>query len=136
MDHWKKYLLIEDFEYLIAFIENVKNNRPNDKMIILTFDNSITPVILNEIKKYLGDNEYHNCDLDGFAFYLPIRKMIIIDGFIEKFNKVYIQPLKNMIQYKQSIISCSNFIENVNKGIILKSKIIQIQKCNNTNNNI
>jgi hypothetical protein len=33
----KKYLLIEDYEYLITFIENVKNNRPNDKMIILTF---------------------------------------------------------------------------------------------------
>ena len=34
---WKQYLNNNegDYEYLIQFVENVKNNIPNDKMIIL-----------------------------------------------------------------------------------------------------
>ena len=34
--NWKQYLTDDDYNYLIQFVENVKNNIPNDKMLILS----------------------------------------------------------------------------------------------------
>ena len=35
LDNWKQYLSDEDYKYLIQYIENIKHNVSNDKMIIL-----------------------------------------------------------------------------------------------------
>ena len=35
LDNWKPYLNEEDFEYLINYVENSKNNLPNNKFLIL-----------------------------------------------------------------------------------------------------
>ena len=36
LDNWKQYLSTDDYNYLIQYIENIKNNIQNDKMIILS----------------------------------------------------------------------------------------------------
>ena len=61
--NWKKYLNLEDYEYLIEYIENIKNDIPNDKMIILsgTSRNNNT-TIKTDIQTYLG---YELCSKQG-----------------------------------------------------------------------
>lgn len=34
LDNWIPYLTQEDYNYLVTFVENIKNGIPNDKMII------------------------------------------------------------------------------------------------------
>ena len=36
LDIWKQYLTNNDYNYLIQYIKNIKNNISNDKMIILS----------------------------------------------------------------------------------------------------
>lgn len=36
LDNWKQYLLQEDYNYLVTFVENIKNGISNDKMIIFS----------------------------------------------------------------------------------------------------
>ena len=35
INSWEQYLTNEDYMYLVQYIENIKNNISNDKMIIL-----------------------------------------------------------------------------------------------------
>ena len=54
---WSQYLQPEDYEYLIQFVENVKNGMPNNKMIVLAGPGRTGKSTLkNEIKAYLGDD--------------------------------------------------------------------------------
>ena len=36
LDNWKPFLDANDYNYLIQYIENIKNNIPNDKMILFS----------------------------------------------------------------------------------------------------
>lgn len=68
---WKSYLLEEHYIYLVNFVENVKNNIVNDKMIILSancIQTDKTVLLLNDITNYLDKNDIHICDLDGYVF--------------------------------------------------------------------
>lgn len=53
---WYEYLAEDDYNYLIEYVENVKNNIPNDKMIILCGPpRTGKSTLQNDILKYLGD---------------------------------------------------------------------------------
>ena len=61
--NWKQYLTDDDYNYLIQYVENVKNNIPNDKMLILSgpgstgkstlMDNISLYLEVNNLKKHL-----------------------------------------------------------------------------------
>jgi ABC-type lipoprotein export system ATPase subunit len=56
LDNWKQYLTEGDYNYLIRYIENIKNNISNDKMIILSGPaRSGKSTLINNIQTYLGD---------------------------------------------------------------------------------
>lgn len=126
---WKSYLNEEDYDYLYQFVENAKNSLPNYKMIIFVGAGKTDKSrLIEEIATYLG-NETGNvrrCDVYGSAFLEPIVKLVHVVA-IENYQKRYIQQLKNMIQYGQSIISSTINADNVNKSIIESAKIIEMK---------
>ena len=127
LDEWKPYLTDEDISYLITFVDNLKNNLPNDKMIILSGKNGRNgkTTLLKEIIQYIGDNNCHDCAPDNNVFSLPIKPLVVFNG-IESYHKKQVPLLKNIITYKQSIIADTNRIEKVNPRLLEVSKVINM----------
>jgi len=126
-DEWKPYLSDEDISYLRTFVDNLKNNLPNDKMIILSGKNGRNgkTTIIKEIIQYIGENNCHDCAPDNNVFSLPIKPLVVFNG-IESYHKKQIPLLINIITYKQSIIADTNRIENVNPSLLEVSKVINM----------
>jgi len=130
LDNWKKYLILADYNYLIKYIENIKNNKPNDKMIILYGPGrSGKTTLKNDIKQYLGNNLYGDFfHPDEIINSTNIKKLEFFSGLYEISNsKKKNLVILNLIKYKQSIISETNNIEIVNKSLLDFSKIIKMQ---------
>jgi len=130
-DNWKQCMTKEDYDYLINFVENIQNNKPNDKMIILAGSkngkNGKT-LLINEIQIQIGsDNFLDSTELvTDNPFFQPIRKLIYLTGLETWKNKKNIQQLLNVLEYKQSIITDTNKVEDINIEILNKSRIIQM----------
>lgn len=128
LDNWKPYLNEDDFEYLINYVENSKNNLPNNKFLILLGNGGANgkSTLITEIENYLGNENFRRCDTNGSAFFEPIVKVIHISA-IDEYKKKYIQQLKNVIQYGQSIIADTNNIEKINKNLLDCVRIIKME---------
>lgn len=131
LENWKQYLTIEDYNYLIQFVENIKKNIPNDKMIILSGPSRTGKSTLkNDIQKYLGDEI---CGpmmvmMPGEIIYNEnIKKLGLFCGIDEirrsKKNNI---AIINLIKYKQSLLADTNHIESVNNKLLEFSKIIKM----------
>jgi tRNA uridine 5-carbamoylmethylation protein Kti12 len=130
LDNWKQYLTQDDYNYLIQFIENIKNNIPNDKMILLSGTGRTGKTTLKkDIQKYLG---YETCEpfpMSGEIIYNEnIKKLGFFSGIdeISSHKKTNIAII-NLIKYKQSFISDTNYIEKVNDKLLEYSKIIEMK---------
>jgi DNA helicase TIP49 (TBP-interacting protein) len=124
LDNWKQYLSSEDYNYLVTFIENIKNGIVNEKMIILYGAGRTGKTTLkNNITSYLGNDVCGNYIMSGSIIYEEnIKKLIVLD---EIYNKsIHNQAIINLIKYKQSIISVINNIEKVNKKLLEYSYVI------------
>ena len=127
LDNWKQYLIEEDFEYLINYVENCKNNLPNNKLLILLGSGGNgKSTLIKEISNYIGNENFRQCDTNGSAFLEPIVKLIHIPAIDEYTNK-YIQQLKNVIQYGQSIIAETYNNENINKKLLDCVRVIKME---------
>lgn len=126
-DEWKPYLSEADVSYLITFVDNLKHNLPNDKMIILSGKNGRNgkTTLLNQIIQYIGENNCRDCAADNDVFLLPIKPLMVFNG-IESYHKKQVPLLKNIITYKQSIIADTNRIEKVNPSLLEVSKVINM----------
>ena len=124
---WKPYLNEDDITYLRTFVDNLKHNLPNDKMIILSGKNGRNgkTTLLKEIIQYIGENNCYDCAPDNNVFSLPIKPLVVFNG-IESYHKKQVPLLKNIITYKQSIIADTNRIENVNPSLLEVSKVINM----------
>ena len=126
-DEWKPYLSDEDISYLRTFVDNLKNNLPNDKMIILSGKNGRNgkTTLLKEIIKYIGENNCYDVAPDNNVFSLHIKPLVVFNG-IESYHTKQIPLLINIITYKQSIIADTNRIETVNPSLLEVSKVINM----------
>jgi ABC-type cobalamin/Fe3+-siderophores transport system ATPase subunit len=126
-DEWKQYLSDEDISYLRTFVNNLKNNLPNDKMIILSGKNGRNgkTTLIKEIIQYIGENNCHDCAPDNNVFSLPIKPLVVFNG-IESYHKKQVPLLINIITYKQSIIADTNRIEKVDTSLLEVSKVINM----------
>ena len=82
--------------------------------------------LITEIENYLGNENFRRCDTYGSAFLEPIVKLIHISA-IDEYKKKYIQQLKNVIQYGQSIIAETNNIEKIHKNLLDCVRIIKME---------
>ena len=132
LNNWKQFLTNDDYNYLIQFVENIKNNIPNDKMIILYGPGRNGKTTLkNDIQQYLGDE---TCGpmmmmMPGEIIYNEnIKKLGLFSGIDEirnsKKNNI---AIINLIKYKQSLLADTNNIEKVNNKLLEFSKIIKME---------
>ena len=130
LNNWKQYLTNDDYNYLIQFVENIKNNIPNDKMIILSGPpRSGKSTLKNDIQQYLGDDNCGPMMMSGEIIYNEnIKKLGLFCGIDEigrsKKNNI---AIINLIKYKQSLIADTNNIEKVNNKLLEFAKIIKME---------
>jgi tRNA A37 threonylcarbamoyladenosine biosynthesis protein TsaE len=105
LDYWKQYLSVEDYIYLINFVENIKHDIPNDQMIIL-FGASLTgkTTLIRDIEDYVGT---YRCspiyNMWSTVYDSPDVVLFNIDGFNVKED--YDDELENIIHSGKSVIS-------------------------------
>lgn len=129
LDNWKQYLSNDDYTYLIQYIENIKHNGSNDKMIILSGPGRTGKTTLkNDIQKYLGNDTCENYKMSGDIIYSENIKKLGFFCLIEeiKSNKKNNRAIINLIKYKQSFIAETCQIESVNINLLEFSKIIEM----------
>jgi len=132
LDNWKQYLTNDDYNYLIQFVENVKNNISNDKMIILSGPpRSGKSTLKNDIQQYLGNEiccnmlTYH---VGEIIYNENIKKLGFFCGIDEiRRSKKTNTAIINLIKYKQSFLADTNYIEKVNNKLLEFSKIINME---------
>lgn len=128
--NWKQYLSDDDYEYLIQFVENIKNNIPNDKMIILHGkERTGKTTLVNNIMSYLGDELcdtfMYPCDVICLENIKKLGFCIEIDKFFK--SKKENNAIINLIKYKQSLLTDIINLEKVNNKVLEHSKIIKME---------
>jgi energy-coupling factor transporter ATP-binding protein EcfA2 len=128
LEEWKPYLHGDDYMYLTTFVDNIHNNIPNRKMIILSGKNGRNgkTTLINQIIQYIGENNCRECNLDGFSFSLPIKPLVVITGGIDAYHKKLIPVLHTIITYTQSVIADTIRIEQVSPTLLEVSKVINM----------
>jgi predicted AAA+ superfamily ATPase len=129
LDKWKQYLSEDDYNFLFQYVENVKNNVANDKMIILSGPARTGKTTLkNDIITYLGNELCGNylmsldliCDEN-------IKRLGFFCGIDEiSRSKKRNQAIINFIKYKQSFIADTSCIEKVNKRLLEYCRVIKM----------
>jgi ABC-type phosphate/phosphonate transport system ATPase subunit len=130
LNNWKQYLTNDDYNYLIQFVENIKNNIHNDKMIILSGPSrSGKSTLKNDIQQYLSDVICGPMMMSGEIIYNEnIKKLGLFSGIDEIRNsKKTNTAIINLIKYKQSLLADTNNIERVNNKLLEFSKIIKME---------
>jgi ABC-type Mn2+/Zn2+ transport system ATPase subunit len=118
---FKNYMQNDYYNYLYEYVENIKNNIKNEKIIIIvgTGRSSITTII-DDIEKYIG-KKY--CCKNIFEKYNTDNKLLILDLAITNKN---IDILNNLIDNNISIIGTSYNVNEINESLDKISKIISI----------
>ena len=118
---FKNYMQNDYYNYLYEYVENIKNNIKNEKIIIIvgTGRSSITTII-NDIVKYIGEDY---CSRNIFENSNNHNKLLILDLEINNKNII---TLKNLINNNISIIGTSYNITEINESLNEISKIISI----------
>uniref|UniRef100_A0A6C0LHB7 Uncharacterized protein n=1 Tax=viral metagenome TaxID=1070528 RepID=A0A6C0LHB7_9ZZZZ len=130
LDNWKQYLTNDDYNYLIQFVENIKNNISNDKMIILSGPaRTGKSTLKNDIQEYLSDEICGGMPMSGDIIYFEnIKKLGFFCGIDEiRTSKKTNTAIINLIKYKQSLLADTNNIERVNIKFLEFSKIIKME---------
>ena len=129
LDTWKQYLAEDDYSYLIQYVENVKNDISNDKMIILSGEGRTGKSRLkNNIQTYLGDEKCGDFMISGEIIYNEnIKKLGLFCGIDEIYSsKKNNNAIINLIKYKQSFIADTIRIEKVKSKLLEHSRIIKM----------
>jgi len=135
LDNWKSYFTFHDYNCLIIFIENCKNGFPNDKIVLLYGTNN--GKLIEEIKNYIGKDNYHDCNLNISAVFQPIKKLFFViwpsykesnsENENKNKNKKYTSTIINLLKkYNQSIIIDTDKIRNMDINIRNNSNIIKM----------
>jgi len=131
LSNWAQYLEAYDYDFLIQYVENVKNGTPNDKMIVLAGPARTGKTTLqNEIKSYLGEElcEQWQVRSAGDAIYNEnIRRLGFFTGIDEIHrSKKSNQSIVNFIKFKQSFISDTNHVDKINNVLLDHIRIIHM----------
>lgn len=129
LSSWEQYLTNEDYAYLVQYIENIKNNILNDKMIILAGPGrSGKSTLKRTIAAYLGGEMCREYYMNGDIIYdKDIKPLVFFNGIDDiSRSKKNNQAFINLIKYKQSFIADALDIKKVNKALLEHSKVIMM----------
>lgn len=129
LHQWSQYLSQEDYNYLINYIENIKSNSPNDKMIILSGEARTGKTTLKkDINDYLTPELCEELPTISDVNKESIKRLGFFCGIHEiSRNKKNNQAIINFIKYKQSFIADTNCIEKINNNLLEHCKIITMK---------
>ena len=102
LENWKQYLNADDYYYIIQYVENIKNNIPNDKMIILSGKGRVGKTFLkNNISQYLGEELCGECPISGDLIYNENIKRLGFFCGIDEIDKAKknVPAILNFIKY-------------------------------------
>lgn len=132
-ENWIPYLSEEDYENLLFFIRNVKNDKVNDKILILSgnMGRNGKSTLIKEIQEYIGKEHLldtlhlqnqHQMNPQDFLN----KKLAYICG-IESWNqKKDLLLLQKILNNKQSIITDTNKLAHVDNFILDNAIIIHM----------
>ncbi|NDA89587.1 MAG: hypothetical protein EBY20_01540 [Alphaproteobacteria bacterium] len=131
LSNWAQYLNDDDYEYLIQYVENVKNGTPNAKMIVLAGPARTGKTTLqNDIKSYLGEELCQEWPVRsaGDAIYNETLKRL---GLFTGIDEIYRsrksnQAIVNFIKFKQSFIADTNHFDKINSALLDHIRIIHM----------
>jgi ABC-type phosphate/phosphonate transport system ATPase subunit len=130
LDNWKQYLPSDDYNFLITYIENIRNDIPNDKMIILFGPgrNGKSTLIRN-IQQYLGDEICGVQQASGDIIHNEhIKKLIVLHGLCDILrSKKKNNATINLIKYNQSFIAETVALSDIRKDVLQLSKVIKME---------
>lgn len=131
LETWKAYLNEVDYKFLINFVNNMENNIPNDKILILNGKSGTgKTTLINEIKNKIGTRNFHeNSFIEGEFFFKQKKLGIHICGIHEYKNKKYLEIIKNIFESNISIIADTNCSENIHPEILNNSFVITMDHC-------
>lgn len=130
IENWRQYLTEDDYTFLVQYIENVKNDISNDKMIILSGPGRTgKSTLMNDIQTYLGNDLYGYFEVSGEIIYSVNIKRL---GFFPEIGshspgKKDSRAIINLIKYKQSLITATNFIESINNNLLQFCRVIKME---------
>lgn len=113
LTNWSQYLSHSDYNYLVQYVENIKNSVSNTEMIILLGpERSGKSTLINEITAYLGENICENyCMTPSDIIYRENIKPLYFCCGIPT-GKRNVSALKNLIKYGQSFIAATKEFRN------------------------
>ena len=131
-EYWRDLLSPADFDYLVGFIENVKNNKPNDKMMIIHSGPKLIGkpgTLKTEIITYLGRELCGTYFMSGEIIYNEnIKRLAFLSGLDEvpyRTNNAII----NLIKYRQSCIADTNYVDRIDHRLFQCSHVIFLRHC-------
>jgi DNA helicase TIP49 (TBP-interacting protein) len=129
LSNWQQCLSAEDYEFLVTYVDNIKNGILNDKMIIFVGPARTGKTTLKKaIVDYLGNELCAKYIMSGTIIYEPnIKKLVVFDDI--SINKDHVNAIINLIKYKQSIIGDITDINRymAYKDLVPYSKIIELK---------
>ena len=115
---WKNFLQHEDYNYIYQFVENIKNGKKNDKILLLLGPSRTgKSTLINQILTYIGHLNCTNQLLRNIDL-LEARHLVILDG---QMNYVNMQEINKIIDLQNitNIISTSNEITSLNNNLTM-----------------
>lgn len=125
LNKWKNYLLESDYQYLVDYVEKIKRNERNDKMLMLCGDiRTGKTTLINDIFNYLGTELCGEYELSVKIMYGEIIKKLVYFSGVHDVGYKSCKLLINLINYNQSIICDVVELHRVNDKLLEKSRVI------------
>jgi hypothetical protein len=128
-EYWRNLISPEDFDYLIRFIENVKHNKPNDKMMIISSSGNLVGkpgTLKSEIISYLGKELCGTYFMSGEIIYNEnIKRLAFLSGLDDVPYRVN-NAIVNLIKYKQSLIADTEQVDRIDERLSQFSRVISV----------
>jgi chromosomal replication initiation ATPase DnaA len=127
LNGWKQYLDADDFEYMLNYVDNIKNNMPNNKVMILfgTGNNGKTTLI-NQISNYIGKQKFKSRYTYDFTK-TESNGFVVHFSELDNYNDYVIQNMLHLIQNGQFVIIDDNTLEHMNNILLNNSKVITMK---------
>lgn len=124
LNDYNGQIMEEDIDYIKKFLTNINENKGNEKIILLSGNDACGKTRLtNQIIEYIGNENIYN----SLPFhYNKIKPLIVLDAWIDMLRKNDLNYLKNLSQYKQSIIMTRHIRQTIPQEIENHIKIIDM----------
>ena len=128
-NNWQNNLTKEDYEFLMEYLENIKNGVKNDKLVILHGPGKSGKSTLKQaIALYLGNGICGSYPMScEIICYENIKPLVLLCGLDDVYReKNTNRAIINLVKYKQSIIAEVNDIAKISSEILSHARVLNL----------